>query len=416
MRARVRQQGMAILGALIVIVIVVGLVTSIGMRASHSIAATARTFEARNADGVFESLEHDARRVLAEDGRKEPYDALNEAWAKVLLKTRRSDGQGEAHLRDAQGLFNLRDISFDADVVAQAGNAGAMPEPPLESPADGATHAAAGGEEAALGGGVGGALAPRPTLRPGATPPVAGPGAQRGAAQQGGDNMGMVALAAVPGVASSGAAGAAAGQGEEGLQLSPQQIAIARFALLLRNLDIDDAVLPAILDWMDTDTDERFPNGAEDDYYSRMKPPYRTANHALEDVSELKLIRGIDDKVFAKLKPFVTVLPGATPINVNTAPAEILMSLSPAMDRATANLVIEARKVRPFRSIAEFRALPMLLGRPLVSQGLTVSSEYFKLEMDVTSGQTVLAARALLARRDGDNVTLVSRDKGFFDE
>ncbi len=228
--------------------------------------------------------------------------------------------------------------------------------------------------------------------------------------------MGMVALAAVPGVASSGAAGAAAGQGEEGLQLSPQQIAIARFALLLRNLDIDDAVLPAILDWMDTDTDERFPNGAEDDYSRRMKPPYRTANHALEDVSELKLIRGIDDKVFAKLKPFVTVLPGATPINVNTAPAEILMSLSPAMDRATADLVIEARKVRPFRSIAEFRALPMLLGRPLVSQGLTVSSEYFKLEMDVTSGQTVLAARALLARRDGDNVTLVSRDKGFFDE
>jgi general secretion pathway protein K len=198
--------------------------------------------------------------------------------------------------------------------------------------------------------------------------------------------------------------------------LSPQQIAVARFSLLLRTLEIDESVLPAILDWLDTDSDERFPNGAEDDYYSRMKPPYRSANRGLTDVSELKLIRGIDDEVYAKLRPFVTVLPSATAINVNTAPAEILMSLSPAMDRATANLVIETRKVRPFRSIAEFRALPMLLGRSLVSQGLTVGSEYFKLDMAVTSGQSALAARALLARRDGDNVTLVSRDKGFFDE
>jgi hypothetical protein len=58
----------------------------------------------------------------------------------------------------------------------------------------------------------------------------------------------------------------------------------------------------------------------------------------------------------------------------------------------------------------------MLLGRPLVSQGLTVATDFFKLDMDVTSGQSVLAARALLSRRDGDNVMLVSRDKGFFDD
>ena len=37
------QHGMAVLGALIVIVIVVALAANIGMRAMHSIAATART-------------------------------------------------------------------------------------------------------------------------------------------------------------------------------------------------------------------------------------------------------------------------------------------------------------------------------------------------------------------------------------
>ncbi len=405
-RRSCRQDGMAVLGALIIIVIVVSLAVSIGMRAMHSIAATARSFESRDADGLFEALEQDSRRVLRLDARKERYDALNEPWANAVLKINTPQGHGEARLHDAEGLFNLRDISFDAEVVAQGGGEAQN----QQAQGDAATTPAANSENAALGGGIGGALTSA-RLAAGAKSPLAAPGAQ-----QGGDSMGMVALAAVPGVASAGAAGASGGQSGEGLQLSPQQIALARFALLLRNLDIDDAVLPAILDWLDADTDARFPNGAEDDYYSRLKPPYRTANRGFADIGELKLVRGVDDKVFEKLRPFITILPDVTPINVNTAPLEVLMSLAPAMDRATANMIIEARKLRPLRSVAEFRALPMLLGRPLVSEGLTVGSDFFTLDMDVTSGQSVLAARALLARRDGDNVTLLRRDKGFFDD
>ena len=393
---------MAVLGAMIVIVIVVSIAASIGLRAMHSIAATARTFEARSADGLFEKLERESGRVLALDAHKERYDALSDAWATAVMKTAGAEGHGEARLHDAQGLFNLRDISFDAAVVAQSD---AQTAPPPPDAADG---------DAALGSGQGGSLETAPhtvTRAPGAVAPSVG-----GGAEQGSESLAMTALAAVPGVASAGMAGASGAQPGAGLVLSPQQIALARFALLLRNLDIDEAVLPAILDWIDADSDERFPNGAEDDYYSRLKPAYRTANHGFVDVSELKLVRGVDDEVFEKLRPFITVLPDATAVNVNTAPLEILMSLGPALDRATATMIVEARKVRPFRSIAEFRALPMLLGRPLVSAGLTVSSDFFTLEMDVTSGQSSLAARTLLGRSEGDNVKLLSRDKGFFDD
>ena len=405
---------MAVLGAMIVIVIVVSIATSIGLRAMHNIAATARTFEARGADGLFEKLERDSSRVLTLDARKERYDALNEPWASAVIKTAGPEGHGEARLRDVQGLFNLRDISFDAAVVAQSGDQ----EPAPDADAGGAAGPdPAAGEDAALGGGVGGGLDPQPVL-PGrrAGAPVTGAVGAGGRADPSSESAAMMALAAVPGVASAGMAGASGAQPGQGLVLSPQQIALARFALLLRNLDIDEAVLPAILDWLDADTDERFPNGAEDDLYSRLKPAYRTANRGFEDISELKLVRGIDAEVFKKLRPFVTVLPDATAINVNTAPVEVLMSLGPALDRATANMIVETRKVRPFRSIAEMRALPMLLGRPLVSAGLTVSSDFFILEMDVTSGQSTLAARTLLGRNEGDNVKLLSRDKGFFDD
>ena len=412
-RPDMRQQGMAVLGALIVIVIVVGLAASVGMRSMHSIAATARSFEARDADGLFEALERDSRRMLRLDAHKERYDALVDPWASAVLTVNTVQGRGEARLRDAQGVFNLHDIAFDAEVVAQAAAGAELEEQP---PADTTVEPAGSREDAALGDGFSDGLRTRPSAMAGLrSPGQSSPRAADGL-QPGGDSMGMMALAAVPGVAASGAAGAVGAQDEQGLQLSPQQIALARFALLLRNLDIDEAVLPAILDWMDADTDERFPNGAEDDFYSRLKPPYRSANHGFADISELKLVRGIDEEVFAKLRPFVTVLPDVTAINVNTAPVEILMSLAPAMDRATANMVVEARKVRPFRTVAEFRALPMLLGRPLVSQGLGVGSDFFTLEMDVASGQSTLAARALLARRDGDNVMLLRRDKGFFND
>lgn len=414
-RPRWSQRGMAVLGAMIVIVIVVSIATSISLRTMHSIGATARTFEARSADGLFEKLERDSGRLLALDARQERYDALTDPWASATVKTAGPEGHGEAHLRDVQGLFNLRDISFDAAVVAASGEqaAAAATDPDVDnansdaSAGDGAAPGGIGGEDP--GGALGGTGHRR------GAPVTADPGAGGGAGA-GGESAAMMALAAVPGVASAGMAGASGAQPGQGLVLSPQQIALARFALLLRNLDIDEGVLPAILDWLDPDTDERFPNGAEDDFYSRRKPAYRTANRSFVDISELKLVRGIDAEVFEKLRPFVTVLPDATAINVNTAPVEVLMSLGPALDRATANIIVETRKVRPFRSIAELQALPMLLGRPLVAEGLTVSSDFFSLEMDVTSGQSTLAARTLLGRNGGDTVKPLSRDKGFFND
>lgn len=407
------ERGMAVLGALIIIVIVVSLAAAIGMRSMHAIAATARTFEARGADGLFEQLESLAQRELERDARKEHFDALSDAWAKAKFATASTAGRGQARLGDAQSLFNLRDIAFDAEVIAQGPNQ-ARNQGQIDG-GDTLPETAAGGEDAAVGGGLGGALG---AASGGPGPQGIGRGAGRVGALggAGADNTGMVALATVPGVAAAGTVGAVGGPPEQGLVLSPQQIALARFALLLRTLEIDEAVLPAILDWLDPDSDERFPNGAEDDYYSKLKPPYRTANRGFADLSELRLVRGVNDEVFTKLARFVTLLPEPTAINVNTAAPEVLMSLSPALDRATANMIVEARKVRPFRSVEEFRALPMLIGRPLVSEGLTVGSDFFTLQMEVESGLSTLAARALLARRGADNVSLVTRDKGFFND
>ncbi len=48
----------------------------------------------------------------------------------------------------------------------------------------------------------------------------------------------------------------------------------------------------AILDWLDEDSEPR-PNGAEDEYYGSLSPPYAARNQRLQSLDELLLVRGM---------------------------------------------------------------------------------------------------------------------------
>lgn len=189
--------------------------------------------------------------------------------------------------------------------------------------------------------------------------------------------------------------------------------AAIRFRLLLEALDIDTAIAQAILDWLDADTDTRFPNGAEDDYYLELETPYRTANRALADVRELRLVRGVDDEVFARLAPHVTVLPERTDINVNTATPEVLMSLAPGFSRTLADRVVASRKVQPFQTVQQFVDFMQISGVRIGGQGIAVTSDYFALTSRYSSGRLAAAARSLL-HRGARTVAVIRRELGYY--
>lgn len=98
--------------------------------------------------------------------------------------------------------------------------------------------------------------------------------------------------------------------------------AVKEFALLIRNLGLGEyegiALAEIIADWTDADANRR-PQGAEDEYYTTLPSPYRTANQPIQSVTELRAMKGVTRNVYAALKPFLCAQPGtdAAPVNIN---------------------------------------------------------------------------------------------------
>ena len=188
---------------------------------------------------------------------------------------------------------------------------------------------------------------------------------------------------------------------------------IARLYLLANVLEIDPSIVQAIVDWVDPDSETLFPNGAEDDYYLDLEPPYRAANRPFADIRELRLVRGVTEEIFQKLRPFVTVLPEPTAVNVNTAPIEILRTLGPGIDSTIAEMVINQRRTQPFRTNEEFTEMLELMGRPLQATAITTATEYFALSAQINGERLFYHGTAVL-RRNGNLVQPLEQRLEYF--
>ncbi|MEO7758001.1 MAG: type II secretion system minor pseudopilin GspK, partial [Dokdonella sp.] len=87
------------------------------------------------------------------------------------------------------------------------------------------------------------------------------------------------------------------------------------FANLLKARGVVDPGLPiAVQAWLDGAA-----NAGDENYYLAQPIPYRAAHRAFAHVSELRLVRGFDGDVYAKVAPYLCALPANTKININTA-------------------------------------------------------------------------------------------------
>jgi len=178
-------------------------------------------------------------------------------------------------------------------------------------------------------------------------------------------------------------------------------LAVTQFERLLILLQIDPALAGAVSDWLDPDSNLRFPTGGEDVTYAGADPPYRAANSMITSPSELMAVTGFNREIYGKLAPYVTALPIGTKLNVNTAQAIVLASLSDNIDISTAEGLVEQRNDGAFVDID--KTFEKLVD-PKVLREIDGVSQHFLLTATVTLGTNQLTMRAVL-QRDASGVT-----------
>src|SRR5262249_49228070 len=159
------------------------------------------------------------------------------------------------------------------------------------------------------------------------------------------------------------------------LNLAPPE----RMRKLLESLGVGrearDVVVDSLEDWQDADELRRL-NGAEsDDYYLRLPVPYRARNGRLQDIAELRQIRGITPEMYdgTAEKPGLaglTTVHGGNTININTAPAPVLAALG--LPGAAVADIVQSRARAPYTVVP-----PRFTGI-----GLGASSSTFRIEAE----------------------------------
>lgn len=114
---------------------------------------------------------------------------------------------------------------------------------------------------------------------------------------------------------------------------------------------------------------------------------------------------GIAPEVIARLEPHVTLLPQQTPVNVNTASAEVIWACIEGLDWSQANQFIQSREASPLRNTAD--ALTRLgVTSDMQRASLAVSSSFFEVRGRLRLGETLVSERSLVQRKNMDVVAL----------
>ena len=123
-------------------------------------------------------------------------------------------------------------------------------------------------------------------------------------------------------------------------------------------------IVPAVIDWVDSDDEitclpfvQRDNTGAENDDYRAATPPRSCRNGPVDSLEELLWIKGMTPESFDRLRPYLTCR-GDDKIDINAAPAAVVQSLSEQIDSVLAEMIVQQRKLKPFKTLAELGGVP----------------------------------------------------------
>lgn len=103
---------------------------------------------------------------------------------------------------------------------------------------------------------------------------------------------------------------------------------------LFKFLEVDESkserFIASLTNWVDKPVkgsqNDQDSSGAKSGFYTSLENPYTIKDGSLDSVQEIKLIDGMDDEFFNKIKDYVTVYPRDKQINFSTAPKVVIMA------------------------------------------------------------------------------------------
>ena len=171
---------------------------------------------------------------------------------------------------------------------------------------------------------------------------------------------------------------------------------------LFKKFEFSPDLADVLLDWVD-DNDAPNPGGAEQTYYSTLKAPYGAKNARLETVGEFALLKGFTPEILNKLSPCITVYGSSsnnelvTPINVNTAPKEVIAALDDRLSDDLVERILEFRKTRPIKGLMDLNSIPGLdsITTSFVDK-ITYSGSVYRIHAEGKVGESVSVAEAVV--------------------
>jgi general secretion pathway protein K len=124
---------------------------------------------------------------------------------------------------------------------------------------------------------------------------------------------------------------------------------------------------------------------------------------------------GLSSATLERLQPYATVLPVATPVNLNTASELVLQAVVPGLDAAGARQGVQRRNAKPWMTLQEAAEALGTAGRTLDERQHSVRSRYFEIQGRMRIDQTVQQERALV-EREGMQTRMVWRTRASVQE
>lgn len=173
-------------------------------------------------------------------------------------------------------------------------------------------------------------------------------------------------------------------------------LALERFRRLLVVLQLNPSIADQLLDWLDADTSPQ-PQGAEDNLYRNRQPPGVAANQMLSHISELRILPAVDATNWQRINKYVRASSQRSGININTASAEVLLSLADGMTRQMINRVIRLRG-GGFDSLSGFLQLQVFENINIDPRGLSIRSYNYRALAEIRMDGEVSRFETLLQR------------------